>query len=180
MQNIVIDEKVFKPYNEYYFVSEYGDVYSMHSKKLLKHNIDLHGYHRVDIHGKHFKIHKLVYLTWIGDIRSGEQINHIDDNKNNNHYSNLYKGTQKENIRDCIANNHRVGNVWYLTVYDKLENKILTFSPASDFIEYSGHSCKNGGVKRMFNKNWFKKRYDIIDYKKRSVTTKADECKPVE
>lgn len=162
-----------------YYVSEDGEVYSTYSKKLLKHNIDLNGYHRVDIHGKHMKIHKLVYLTWIGEIEKGKQINHYDDNKDNNHYSNLYQGTQKENIHDCIRNNHRKGNIHYLTIYDKERDKILTFSPANKFIKYSGHPCGNGSVKKMFERNWFKKRYEIIDYKKKSVTTKADECRLV-
>lgn len=178
---IIINEKIFKPYDDMYYVSADGDVYSKYSNKILKHNIDLNGYHRVDIHGKHIKIHKLVYLTWIGELKSDCQINHKDDNKNNNHYTNLYAGTQKENIQDCISNGHRsTTNIWYLTLYDKEKNKIITFSPASDFIEYSGHSCKNGSVKRMLTKNWFKKRYKIIDYKKKSVTTMVDECKPVE
>ena len=110
MEEIIIENKILKPYDKNYYVSEYGDVYSLYSKKFLKHQIDCDGYHRVDIHSKHIKIHKLVYLTWIGNVKKGEQINHKDDDKNNNHYSNLYIGSQKENIQDCIKNNHRVGN----------------------------------------------------------------------
>lgn len=176
---IIIDEKIFKAYNDNYFVSENGDVYSTYSRKILKHNIDNDGYHRVDINRKHVKIHRLVYITWVGEIKDGEQINHRDDDKDNNHYTNLYKGDQKQNIQDCINNNHRVGNVWYLTIYDRKEEKTISFSPASDFIKYSGHKCENGSVKRMFTRNWFRKRYEIIDYKKKSVTTKDDECNPV-
>ena len=179
-EEIIKNEKIYKKYDNNYYVSEYGDVYSLYSHKCLKHNIDLDGYHRVDIHSKHVKIHKLVYLTWIGEIKDGEQINHKDDNKDNNHYTNLYKGTQKQNIQDCIANNHRQGNLWYLTLYDKEKKKVLTFCPAYKFIEYSGHPCNNKSVKRMFNKKWFKKKYEIIDYKKKSVTTMGDECSPVE
>ena len=169
MKEIIIDNKILKQYDDNYFISEYGEVYSLYSKKFLKHQIDCDGYHRVDIHSKHIKVHKLVYITWIGNIKREEQINHKDDNKNNNHYSNLYAGSQKENIQDCIKNNHRIGNIHYLTVYDKKENKILTFCPASEFIQYSGHSCANGSVKRMFTRNWFKTRYEIIDYNKGKV-----------
>ena len=32
---------------------------------------------------------------------------------------NLYCGTQKENIQDCFVNNHRVGRINKLIVYDK-------------------------------------------------------------
>ena len=185
--DIIIENQIFKQYDENYYVSEYGDVYSTYSKKILKHSIDKDGYHRVDLHQKHKKIHQLVYITWIGEIPKGKQINHIDDNKNNNHYSNLYAGTQKENIHDKLKNNKEIGNMFYLTLFDKEKNKTITFCPSKNFIKYSGHPCKNGSISRMFKKNWFKKRYEIIDFKKvdtlsilESVTTMGDECNPVE
>lgn len=186
MNSIIINQKIFKPYDEMYFVSEDGEVYSNYSKKILKPNLDLNGYPRVDIHGKHMKIHKLVYLVWVGKLENGQQINHKDDDKLNVHYSNLYSGTQKENIKDCQNNNHRVGNIYYLTIYDKKINKTITFCPAKNFIKYCGHPNKSGSLKKFFNRNWFKKRYDIIEYKRinnldelRSVTTMGDECSPV-
>ena len=101
MESIIINKKIFKPYDKMYYISEDGEVYSLYSKKILEQAIDKDGYPRVDIHSKHIKIHKLVYLTWIGEIPQGLQINHKDDNKMNNHYSNLYVGTQKQNISDC-------------------------------------------------------------------------------
>lgn len=175
--DIIIDNILLKPYDEMYFVSDKGDVYSQYSKKFLKWGIDKDGYPRVDIHGKHIKIHKLVYLTWVSRELNGLQINHKDDNKMNPSVDNLYLGTQYDNIQDCICNKHRIGNRKYLTVIDKQENKLLTFSPITDFIEYCGHPSRNGSVKRMFSKNWFKKRYIIIDYNNvGSVTTIPDEC----
>lgn len=178
--SIFINTIEYRQYDDNYYVSADGDIYSVYSKKNLKHGIDNDGYHRVDIHSKHIKVHKLVYITWIGPVPDGMQINHIDDDKNNNNISNLYAGTQQDNIRDCIANGHRAGNIKYMTIYDKQENKIITFSPVSQFIEYCGHSCKSGSVKKFFNKNWFKKRYEIIEYRNKSVTTRGDECNPVE
>ena len=166
MAEIVIDGKILRQFDPVYYVGEYGDIYSTYSKKFLKHSIDLNGYHRVDIHRKHMKVHKLVFLTWVRNVPEDMQINHRDDNKNNNHYTNLYAGSQKDNVCDCIRNGHRKGNIHYLTVLDKKIGKVITFSPCSDFIEYSGHPCGNRSVKRMFSKNWFKTRYEIIDYSK--------------
>ena len=127
-----------------------------------------------------------MYETWIGEIPPGAFILHKDDNQFNNNFNNLYLGSQRENIADCQKNGHRVGNTWILTVYDKQEKKTITFCPAYNFIEYSGHPCQNGSVKRMFTRNWFKKRYEVIDYFlcksldiKKGVTTKDDECNPV-
>ena len=187
MSEIIINQKVFKQYDDTYYISADGDVYSTYSKKCLKHDIDLYGYPRVDIHGKHMKVHKLVFLTWIGELSDDLQINHLDDNKLNCNYKNLYAGTQKQNIQDCINNGTRCGNIHYLTIYDKEKEKILTFCPAKKFIQYSGHSAANDSVKRMFTRHWFKKRYQIIEYGKisnnnelKSVTTMGDECNPVE
>jgi hypothetical protein len=187
MEKIFISGKECRKYIDGYYISQYGDVYSLYSKKFLKHYIDKDGYHRVDIHKKHKKVHRLVYLVWNGKIDKGKQINHKDDNKNNNYYDNLYQGTQKENMIDKNINEHTVGNLYSLILYDINEDVIINFCPSSDFIEYSGHPCKNGSLKRMFKKNWFKKRYIVLEYKKvmnrheiESVTTMWDEYTTVE
>ena len=111
------------------------------------------------------KIHKLVYLTWIGKIDDDKQINHRDDNKHNNFYMNLYMGTQKDNITDCINNKHRKGNIKSTTVYDKPIDKIITFKRIKDFIKYTNHNCINGSITHIKNKKWFKERYEIIGIK---------------
>ena len=159
---MIFNGKEFKQYDPYYFISADGDVYSTYKKGLLKHSIDLDGYHRVDIHGRHMKIHKLVFLTWVGVIPSGIQLNHWDDNKDNNHYLNLYLGTQKENIRDCIRNGSRKGNLKPIQIFDKKENKILSFESIKKFIEYSGHKVANGSISRCLCRKWFHERYEII------------------
>lgn len=165
------EEKEFRQFKENpsYYVSADGDVYSTFSKKLLKHYIDLDGYHRVDIYinhkQKHIKIHKLVYLVWIGPIPKGFQINHYDDNKDHNHYTNLYLGTQKQNIYDCRRNLHRVGNVQSIEIKDKLLDKIITFPSISEFIKYSGHPVANGSLSKCLNSKWFHERFELISKK---------------
>lgn len=184
---IILNQEEFKicPINRGYYINKKGQIYSNFSQKFLKWSIDKDGYPRVDLYvdgkQKHFKVHKLVWITWRGAIPTGSQINHYDDNKMNASLDNLYLGSQKENIQDCVKNEHRVGNVWSLCVYDEDCNEILTFCPAKDFILYSGHSCNSGSITKMMKKNWFKKRFKVIYYKQiENVTTMADECKPVE
>lgn len=196
MREIIIGKKVFREIslNNNYYIDCDGNVYSKFAKRVIKHLYRKIGgklYAHVDIYidgkQKHIPIHKLVYVTWVGEIHPNLQINHKDDNSLNNNYLNLYVGTQKDNIKDCINNNHRVGNVFYLTLHDKKLDSVVTFCPASDFIDYCGHPCNNGCIKRFFKRNWFKKRYEILEYKHidnlshfKSVTTMADECKPVD
>lgn len=194
METISIKGKTFKQFkNTKYYCDENGNIYSDFSHKILspmKRGSDGKEYYYIDINfgdgQKHYPIHKIVYETWIGEIPSGSLVLHKDDNQFNNNFNNLYLGNQRENIMDCQKNRHRVGNTWILTVYDKQEKKTITFCPAYNFIEYSGHPCQNGNVKRIFTRNWFKKRYEVIDYFlcksldiKKGVTTMDDECNPV-
>lgn len=194
MDIISINGKNFKRFKDTkYYCDMDGNIYSEFSQKILKpltKGQDNKKYKYIDINfgegQKHYPIHKIVYETWIGEIEENKFVCHKDDNSFNNNVNNLYLGTQKENIKDCIDNDHRVGNIWILTVYDKEKDKTITFCPASDFINYSQHPCQNGSVKRMFTRNWFKKRYVIIDYYrckdleiKKGVTTNPDECKGV-
>lgn len=194
MNIISIQGKNFKQFRDTkYYCDENGTIYSDFSHKILKPMLKgpkNKQYYYVDINfgngQRHCYIHKIVYETWIGEIPKDKQVLHKDDNQFNNNINNLYLGDQKQNIQDCKDNNHKVGNTWILTIFDKEKNETITFCPASDFIAYCGHPCQNGGIKRMFSRNWFKTRYDIIDYylcksidMKKGVTTMGDECNPV-
>lgn len=159
---MIFQGKEFREYDSHYFVSADGDIYSTYKKGLLKHNIDLDGYHRVDIHGRHMKVHKLVFLVWVDQIPLGSQLNHKDDNKDHNHYSNLYLGTQKENIRDCIQNGTRKGHLKSIKVLDKRSNEVLSFSSVRAFIEHTGHKVANGALSKCKQHKWFQEQYEII------------------
>lgn len=161
MNDIIINGVVFKQVelNNNYYIDQDGNVYSKFCKKIIRHmyrtpTSKTYAYVDMYIDGvqKHMPIHKLVYLTWIGSIPKGMQINHKDDNSLNNNYLNLYAGTQKDNIKDCIGNRHRVS---YITVFDKYKNKIITFCPAKNIIPYANHTCKNGFIRRWFCRKWF-------------------------
>lgn len=195
MKTISIQGKVFRQFRDTkYFCDEDGNIFSDYSQKILKplkRGRSNKEYYYIDINfgdgQKHYPIHKIVYETWIGEIGADDQVLHKDDNQFNNNFRNLYLGTSQDNTIDCMNNDHRVGNCWILTVFDKQKQETLTFCPASSFIDYCGHPAANGSVKRMFSRNWFKNRYTIIDYYlcksldiKKGVTTKGDECSPVE
>ena len=161
---LIINGKVLLPYNKDYYVSEFGDVFSYRNRKFLKHNYDCDGYPRVDIYGKHVKVHRMVYETWIGVVPEGKQINHYDDDKRNIDVLNLYAGTQSQNRHDCVRNGHAVGNSYHLIIKDKYTGEVLTFYPAKEFIKYSGHSLGNGSIKRILDKDWFNNQYELIEY----------------
>ena len=136
MDVIIINDKEFKQIrvNKNYWISSDGELYSEHANKIINASINSNLgkiYKRVDIRvdGKphHMMIHSLVYDTWVSQITRNDQINHINDDSLDNRVENLYKGSQKSNIADCVRNSHRVGHIKYLTVFDKKVKKTLTF-----------------------------------------------------
>ena len=192
---ICFEGGLFKRFrNTNYYCSEMGEVYSSFSNRILsplKRRLGGKIYLYVDInfgHGqRHVAIHRMVYEAWNGKIPEGLFILHKNDISTDNRLENLSAGTQKENIADCFRNRHRVGKRLILEIYDREKKKRLIFCPAKDFIKYSGHSAKNGGVSRMISRKWFQKRYDLIRYEQcknlqqlESVTTIPDECREVD
>lgn len=91
-----------------YSVDEYGNVYSRKYGKLrkLKPYINKRGYimFRLRCDGKtvQYSGHHLSYYVNVSefDTSDGLQIDHIDGNKQNNHFSNLRRVTAKENMRN--------------------------------------------------------------------------------
>lgn len=164
------------PLHKGYYISEFGDVYSTFSKKNLKPLYRNDGHVYVDIYEgskqKHKLVHRMVYQAWCGEIPDGMQVNHYDDDPTNNNYKNLYIGSQKENIQDCIRNNHRMGRYKSITVFDREINETIQFPSIKALIEYTGHSVPNGSISKMKTLPWFYNRFDIIEEK--SVTTRED------
>jgi hypothetical protein len=105
--------KVFKPYahDARYEISMCGEIRKRinvtHPERgrpyrTLKPYIDKENYERIRI-GKRFEgVHRYVYEAWVGPLLNGMVVCHLDNNRRNNHYSNLLQTTQKENISHKI------------------------------------------------------------------------------
>jgi len=162
-EEILIDNIRYRYYDENYIVSEYGDVISLMTNTHLKHEISWTGHHRVQLYGhRHIPVHRLVYMLFVDVIPDELQVNHIDDNKDNNHFSNLYLGTQRENVQDSIRNNTRVGNYKKITVFDKLSLTEMVFNSIIELIKYTGHNCSSGSLSKLKTKKWFNDQFDVI------------------
>ena len=115
--NIIDDNNLIKfkkitypgvPENRY-LISEFGDVYSTISNKLLKPIIDKYGYHRYGFpNRKHVLAHRLVGWEFLPETRNLElTIDHLDTNKLHNHYTNLEWVTSTENTHRAEINGIR-------------------------------------------------------------------------
>lgn len=95
-------------YNENYVVNEYGELFSLFGYKIrkLKPYINSNGYvmYRLRVNGKTIQksAHYLSYWVNVGhfDKSDGLQIDHIDGNKLNNHYTNLRRVTPRDNCNN--------------------------------------------------------------------------------
>lgn len=88
-------------YEGLYMVREDGEIWSVKRKKFLAQRYDKSGYKRTNLHkdGKMtvLYIHRLVAEAFIPNPEEKPTVNHIDENKENNHWTNLNWMTFAEN-----------------------------------------------------------------------------------
>lgn len=100
------DQEVWKPVNGYegrYEVSSKGRVKGLYrGTRLLKPGTEAGGYLFVVLSKENtqtcFKVHRLVADAFVA-TRNGNQVNHIDGNRQNNDFTNLEWCTGKQNTR---------------------------------------------------------------------------------
>lgn len=104
--------KGFKDYE----IDTNGNVFSYkcRSYRKLKPSKGNHGYLQVVLSddGKRFtkRIHRLIADAFVSNVNGKPFVLHKDGNKLNNSISNLYWGTQKENIADAVRHGKFVSN----------------------------------------------------------------------
>lgn len=87
-------------YEGYYQISNFGNVKNIQTNKILIGDTNSIGYRRVILYipiKKRFFIHRLVALHFCEGYEESLVVNHIDGNKQNNHFTNLEWVTRSEN-----------------------------------------------------------------------------------
>ena len=177
MINININEewKDVVGYEGLYQVSDTGKIRSLFRyKKELKPNITRNGYATVELfknkESKRLLIHRLVAFAFIENQNNLPQVNHIDENKLNNHVENLEWQTAKENMNFGTRAFRQNANTNYNTISAKMK------------LTQRGKGNNNAKAVMQFDKSGnFIKRYDTL--KQASVETNtnhshiAENCK---
>lgn len=109
MNNSNLEFRKIKSLKFLYEVNENGTILrNIKSKKQIKIKLDMHhsnsGYYvafvRLNKKPTRVMIHKVVAECWLGDKPDGYEIDHIDRNSKNNHYTNLRYVTKSEQMKN--------------------------------------------------------------------------------
>jgi len=83
------------PKDSYYEVSTAGRVRSI--KGIRRPFINHHGYEKLTLRAEKMFVHRMVWLTFMGEIPENMQVNHENGSKTDNHIFNLSIMTESEN-----------------------------------------------------------------------------------
>jgi hypothetical protein len=114
--------------------------------KILSHYVARNGYCDITLKrankNHHFGLHRLVGIAFLDNPHNLPQINHKDNNKHNNHVSNLEWCTQSGNVQHAFRNNFHSGRggTHYLAkqvLHEKTEIVYPTLKKAAEAIGVS-------------------------------------------
>jgi len=149
------DPMLFKStvFEDGYFVSKCGKVYSTYSDKVLSTRVSHNGYERVTIRRKKYYVHRLVAQSWVGNVGNGNgtkiHVDHIDADRLNNNANNLRIINRRDNLykeKNKLTGAHKTSggkwmaqirvNSWlqYLGTYDTQEKARARYNIARMFL----------------------------------------------
>lgn len=175
---VLLENEIWKDIIDFnYQISNYGRVMNKKINKLLKNCIDKNGYLLVNLSNsgnvKSFKIHNLVWDYFGDKDRSGHTfvVDHIDNDKLNNHITNLQVIPQSLNCQKDVDKTktsskyigvyyHKKSNRWIsygqrnITMNNQriYIGSFLTEEDAYIAIKNLGQSNKSGGINKSMKK----------------------------
>ena len=133
--------EVWKLANDFYEVSNMGNVRNYVSKRILSQRKNNRGYFVVDMYlnkkRKSCLVHRLVAKAFLECSLEKIDVNHIDENKANNSSENLEWCTHKENVyKWCKNNSEKVGRKDFSQTekYRKHNKKVIMFDDKNNIL----------------------------------------------
>ena len=181
MQNANLEFRKIPSLHFFYEVNEDGTIFrNARSKRVLKCHKHSHNSNteywclNVNLKGEIRKvyIHKVVAECWLGPKPEGYEIDHIDRNSLNNHYTNLRYVTKSEQMKnrdyskfmDTLLNNLALGNNGQLNPVCLIRgSERLNFPTARQAAKYLAEIYPQKKIK-SFNDKFHLRRKHIFDY----------------
>ena len=146
-----------------YKISNYGNVKSLKfgKEKILKQTKNKKGYLYVCLYKdgkvKHYKVHRLVAQTFIPNTNNYQQVNHKDEDKQNNHVTNLEWCTSEynnnygtHNKRSALSRSKQVMCIETGKIYSSTNEVERQLGFAHQYIS----QCCNGKYKQAYGYTW--------------------------
>ena len=109
--------KIWKPLQKFendYYISDYGDIFSIYKNKIINPYITKHSYYRIGLKdNKKYLIHRLVAETFIPNPENKPQVNHINGNKQDNRVENLEWIKKAEHVAMHNGQNVTIDGIEY-------------------------------------------------------------------
>lgn len=153
-----------------YMVSNLGQVKSMkyrhHNKVQILKQEKNHGYKRVCLFTKdgkrhHFRVHRLVAITFIPNPNNYKEINHKDENLTNNHVDNLEWCNHAYNINyGTRTERAKINMMKPILQFDKNNNFIKRYNSISEAAKLFGYDtsniicCAKGRISTAYGYKW--------------------------
>ena len=144
-----------------YQVSNYGNVKSLITNRLLKQNGDNYGYVQVILYRDNnritCKVHRLVAQAFIFNEHGKPQVNHKDGNKMNNNVLNLEWVTNKENKRHAMDTGITKMHKNTISGKSKAIGSVVLNVQNGVFYKSPSEACKDYNVNAGTVRRWIQK-----------------------
>lgn len=148
-----------------YQMDEFGNILSLYKTKTGFKKVfpDKDGYLKLAVKGVDGKthnefIHRIVYEVWVGPIPEGMTVDHVDDDKLNNHHSNLQLLSAEDNARKGNAKHWKMVSP---------EGEVVDIYNMTEFCKQMGlhasHMMDVAKGKKFYTQHKGWKRYDTSD-----------------
>ena len=159
ISELVHEWRDIEGYEGLYKVSEYGDVMAIKNgkKKIISQSKNNVGYIKVNLYknGNHKTalVHRLVATAFCEGADYFTEVNHIDEDKTNNHYSNLEWCTREYNVNYGTRNEKQAKKVRCV----ELNTIFSSVNEAANYIsrdQASVSDCLRGKTKTSGGYHW--------------------------
>ena len=156
-----------------YEISTLGNLRNIKTNRVLKTRITREGYEAITLTtggNKTFKsIHRLVAQAFIPNPDNKKEVNHIDEDKTNNHVSNLEWVTRKENINHGSWIERKIKNREKPIIASK-DGVSIEFKSTKEFaLKYGANPTNVTQALKVKNKNGTPKTIKGFTFKYKEV-----------